>query len=62
MGLFNMFICIPQIVASLGGLNFLTHHFIGPSSIHGIILAGILMAVAAVSVLVIKEEKAADQA
>jgi maltose/moltooligosaccharide transporter len=56
MGLFNMFICIPQIVASLGGLNFLTHTFIGPSAIHGIVLAGILMALAAVSVLVIKEE------
>ena len=57
MGLFNMFICIPQIVASLGGLNFLTHHLIGPSAIHGIVLAGILMALAAVSVLVIKEDR-----
>ena len=61
MGLFNMFICIPQIVASIGGLNFLTHHLIGPSAIHGIILAGILMLIAALSVLVIKEEKAPDQ-
>ena len=59
MGLFNMFICIPQIVASLGGLNFLTHHLIGPSAIHGIILAGILMALAGISTLVIKEEKVA---
>ena len=61
MGLFNMFICIPQIVASIGGLNCLTHHLIGPSAIHGIILAGILMLLAAVSVLVIKEEKAPGQ-
>lgn len=57
MGLFNMFICIPQIVAALGGLNFLTHHLIGPSAIHGIILAGILMLLASLSVLVIKESR-----
>ena len=53
MGLFNMFICIPQIIASLGGLNFLTHNLIGENAIHGIILAGILMIGAALSTLVI---------
>ena len=57
MGLFNMFICIPQIFASLGGLNFLTHTFVGPKAIHGIILAGVLMLVASVLVLVVKEVK-----
>ena len=58
MGLFNMFICIPQIIASLGGLNFLTHTFIGPQAIHGLLLGGILMMVAALTTLFIKEEKA----
>ena len=57
MGLFNMFICIPQIIASLGGLNFLTHTFIGPQAIHGLLLGGILMMVAALTTLFIKEEK-----
>ncbi|MFN8310825.1 MAG: MFS transporter [Chitinophagales bacterium] len=53
MGLFNMFICIPQIIASLGGLNFLTHHFVGPNAIHGLILAGILMFLAGISTLLV---------
>ena len=57
MGLFNMFICIPQIVASLGGLNFLTHKLIGPDAMHGILLAGILMLVAGVSTLLVSENK-----
>jgi maltose/moltooligosaccharide transporter len=55
MGLFNMFICIPQIIASLGGLNFLTHTFVGPKAIHGILLAGVLMIVAALSTFLIRE-------
>jgi maltose/moltooligosaccharide transporter len=55
MGLFNMFICIPQIIASLGGLNFLTHNLVGPQAIHGILLAGVLMIVAALSTFLIRE-------
>jgi maltose/moltooligosaccharide transporter len=58
MGLFNMFICIPQIIASLGGLNFLSHTFIGPKAIHGILLGGILMIFAGLSTVFIREEKA----
>jgi maltose/moltooligosaccharide transporter len=57
MGLFNMFICIPQIIASLGGLNFLTHTLIGSQAIHGILLAGILMILAGLSTFFVKEEK-----
>jgi maltose/moltooligosaccharide transporter len=57
MGLFNMFICIPQIIASLGGLNFLTHSCIGPDAIHGILLGGILMCIAAGTTLLIKEKQ-----
>ena len=58
MGLFNMFICIPQIIASLGGLNFLSHTFIGPNAIHGIVLAGIFMLLAGGVTLIVSEEKA----
>ena len=56
MGLFNMFICIPQIIASIGGLNFLTHTLIGPQAIHGILLGGILMLCAGLSTFIIKED------
>jgi maltose/moltooligosaccharide transporter len=40
MGLFNMFIVIPQIIAALGGINFL-YKLIGPETINAMILAGI---------------------
>jgi maltose/moltooligosaccharide transporter len=60
MGLFNIFICIPQIIASLGGLNFLTHTFIGPNAIHGLLLAGILMILAGLSTFIIQEPKRND--
>lgn len=59
MGLFNMFICIPQIIASLGGLNFLSHTFIGPDAMDGILLAGLLMLLAGLSTMLVKEETAA---
>lgn len=60
MGLFNMFICIPQIIASLGGLNFLTHTLVGPQAIDGILLAGGLMILAGLSTFIIKEESATN--
>jgi maltose/moltooligosaccharide transporter len=60
MGLFNMFICIPQIIASLGGLNFLTHTLVGPQAIDGILLAGGLMILAGLSTFIIKEEGATN--
>ncbi|MFN8278057.1 MAG: MFS transporter [Chitinophagales bacterium] len=62
MGLFNMFICIPQIIASLGGLNFLSHHFIGPNAIHGIVLAGVLMMSAGLATLIISPSEAITKA
>jgi maltose/moltooligosaccharide transporter len=40
MGLFNMFIVIPQIIAALGGINFL-YKLIGAGTINAMILAGI---------------------
>lgn len=45
MGLFNMFIVIPQIVAALGGINFL-YKLIGDETIHAMTLAGISLIIA----------------
>jgi maltose/moltooligosaccharide transporter len=45
MGLFNMFIVIPQIIAALGGINFL-YKLIGPETINAMILAGISLIIA----------------
>ena len=40
MGIFNMFIVIPQIIAALGAINFLSG-LIGEETINTMILAGI---------------------
>ncbi len=40
MGLFNMFIVIPQIVAAVGGINLLSSVFFGEISIGPMLLAG----------------------
>jgi maltose/moltooligosaccharide transporter len=45
MGLFNMFIVIPQIIAALGGINFL-YKQIGEAHINAMILAGISLIIA----------------
>ena len=45
MGLFNMFIVIPQIIAALGGINFL-YKLIGKAHINAMILAGISLIIA----------------
>ncbi|MDA8886520.1 MFS transporter [Bacteroidia bacterium] len=58
MGLFNMFIVIPQIVASLGGINFLTDKIFGDGTINTMLLAGCSLLVAAVSNLLITNRKA----
>ena len=57
MGLFNMFICIPQIIASIGGLNFLKNTFIGKDAVCGLILAGVFMLLAGIATVFIKEEQ-----
>jgi maltose/moltooligosaccharide transporter len=41
MGIFNMFIVIPQIIASLGGINFLYKNLLGDEIINTMVLAGI---------------------
>lgn len=40
MGIFNMFIVIPQIIAATGGLNFLYHLIFGQEAINAMLLAG----------------------
>jgi maltose/moltooligosaccharide transporter len=45
MGLFNMFIVIPQIIAALGGINYL-YKLIGEANINAMILAGLSLIIA----------------
>jgi maltose/moltooligosaccharide transporter len=57
MGVFNMFIVIPQIIAAVGGVVFL-QKLIGEESIHAMTIAGIFLIVAAFSNLLITNKKA----
>lgn len=58
MGIFNMFICIPEIIASLG-LGWIMLHFLGNNRLYGVVLGGVFMIVAAVLTLRIQEKKTA---
>jgi len=49
MGLFNMFIVIPQIVAAVGGINFLYKNLFGDSIINTMLLAGACLIIAGFS-------------
>ncbi|MEP5132578.1 MAG: MFS transporter, partial [Nonlabens ulvanivorans] len=57
MGVFNMFIVIPQIIAAIGGVVFL-QNLIGEESIHAMTIAGIFLIIAAFSNLLITNKKA----
>ena len=57
MGLFNMFIVIPQIIAALGGINFL-YKLIGSEHINAMLLAGISLIIAGLCNLFIKDKNA----
>ena len=57
MGLFNMFIVIPQIIAALGGINFL-YKLIGDAHINAMILAGISLLIAGLCNLLITDKNA----
>lgn len=57
MGLFNMFIVIPQIIAALGGVNFLSSYF-GSSPIAPMLLAGTSLVLGGLCNFLITEEKA----
>ena len=48
MGVFNMFIVIPQIVAALGGINWAYKTFLGEDVIQTMVLAGISLVLAGV--------------
>ncbi len=57
MGLFNMFIVIPQIIAALGGVNYL-YKLIGDAHINAMILAGISLILAGLCNLLITDKNA----
>ena len=58
MGLFNMFIVIPQIIAATGGLNFLYQLIFGEDSINAMLLAGGSLVLAGLCNLLITDKKA----
>lgn len=55
MGVFNMFIVIPQIVAAAGGVNF-AYKILGSESIFALVLAGISLLIAALFNLLITDK------
>ena len=57
MGLFNMFIVIPQIIAALGGINFL-YKLVGAEHINAMLLAGISLIIAGLCNLFITDKNA----
>ncbi len=58
MGIFNMFIVIPQIVAALGGVNFLYKILFGEEVIYTMTLAGTLLILAGLANLLITDKRA----
>lgn len=57
MGIFNMFIVIPQIVAALGGINWAYKTFLGDAVINTMVLAGIALILGALSTLMLPKQK-----
>ncbi|MFZ9680424.1 MAG: MFS transporter [Bacteroidia bacterium] len=57
MGLFNMFIVIPQIVAALGGVNWAYKFIFGEAVVHTMSLAGLSLLLGSLSVLVLPGTK-----
>ena len=58
MGLFNMFIVIPQIVAALGAINFLYKNLFGAATINTMVLAGACLILAGLCNFLITNPKA----
>ena len=56
MGIFNFFITFPQIVSSLTG-SIIVKHLFNEHSVYAIIMAGVFMLLAAISVLYVKDGK-----
>ena len=57
MGIFNMFIVIPQIIAALGGINFLYKLLFGEAVINTMFLAGTMLILAGFCNLMITDRK-----
>ena len=57
MGIFNMFIVIPQIIAALGGINFISG-LLGEEAINAMTVAGISLVVAGLCNLLITNKSA----
>ncbi|MDH7444201.1 MFS transporter [Aquimarina sp. 2201CG14-23] len=57
MGIFNMFIVIPQVIAAVGGINF-TYKLIGEETINAMIVAGISLIIAGFCNLLITNKDA----
>jgi maltose/moltooligosaccharide transporter len=57
MGVFNMFIVIPQIVAAVGGINWAYKTFFGDAIINTLELAGACLMLGAVSSLILPAKK-----
>ena len=58
MGVFNMFIVLPQIIAALGGIVWLNEMFFGGDVVQTMVLAGMSLFLAAASNLLIPSNKA----
>jgi len=57
MGIFNMFIVIPQIIAATGGLNFLYHLIFGKEAINAMLLAGTSLIIGGLANFLITDPK-----
>ena len=57
MGIFNMFIVIPQIIASIGGINYISG-LLGDEAINAMTVAGISLIIAGLSNLLITDKNA----
>ena len=57
MGLFNMFIVIPQIVAAVGGINWAYKSLLGDAVINTMVLAGLSLLIGALSSLALPSQK-----
>lgn len=56
MGIFNMFIVIPQIIAATGGLNYLYHVIFGEEVINAMLLAGLALILGALANFLITDK------
>jgi maltose/moltooligosaccharide transporter len=57
MGIFNMFIVIPQIIAALGGINYVSR-LLGEKPINAMTIAGISLIIAGLCNLLITDKNA----